>query len=691
LLTVQRVILRKCRSVRSLPLAVWLLCVSCHSPGKQPVAAESRPSVRSNDAPPVPRRLNLLLVTIDTLRADHLGCYGYSAIETPTLDGLAQRGVLFQNAVTHTPLTAPSHASIFTGLYPMEHKVRDTGGFVLDQSHPTLATLLRQLGWDTAAFVGSSVLKRGFGFDQGFELYDDEMPKPASRKLVGAYAEHRAGKVVDRAVRWLDSRAGKPFFLWVHVFDPHSPYDPPSPFRENYKGRLYDGEIAYTDQQLGRLFTAVAKISPREQTLIAVLSDHGEGLSDHGEYNHGVFLYDSTLRIAFLLAGPGVPAAVQVKQQARTIDLLPTLLELMGSRAPDGIPGTSLLPTFAGKAAPTDYSYAETLFPKINMGWAELRAIRTGRWKYIRAPHPELYDLLQDPGEKTNLAAGHPAELQQLEARLKAVIGGEQVEEVQTTADSRTMKQLRSLGYLGGASSHGYSLAGKGIDPKDRVAILKLLYLAVSPDSGAPSWRRIPLLEQALQQDKTDPTIYFHLGDQYQAVGRAADAMSLYQEGIRNGLRNAWLYSRLGYLYLQQGNKDEAISLYQKAAQLNPSDSESLNDLGMAYLDTGKVAEAERTLQWSLAAGDESGLAYNGLGLVSIQRKDVAAARGYFEKAVHRNPDLLEARLNLGRAYKILGDNAKARACFEAFLAKAPPAQYGEIIERLKEELGTMR
>ena len=536
------------------------------------------------------------------------------------------------------------------------------------------------------------MLKRHFGFDQGFAIYDDEMPKATSGKLAGEYAERRAGMVVDRAIRWLGSRASKPFFLWVHVFDPHSPYDPPSPFREKYRGRLYEGEIAYTDQQLGRLFAAVAKSSPPEQTLIAVLSDHGEGLSEHGEYNHGVFLYDSTLRIVFLMAGPGVPAGLRVKQQARTVDLLPTVLDLVGGQAPDGLPGTSLTPAFSGKDVPTQYSYMETLFPKINMGWAELRGIRTNRWKYVRAPHPELYDLLQDPGEKADIAGSHPAEMQQLEARLKAVIGSDQVEKVQTTmVDPRTMKQLKSLGYLGGASGREYALAGTGIDPKDRVETLKLLYLAVSPDSGAPSSQRISLLQQALQQDPADPTIYFHLGDDYQAAGRAAEAMNLYQEGIRNGLRNAWLYSRLGYLYLQQGNQDEGISFYKKAAQLNPSDSESLNDLGMAYLETGKVAEAARAFQWSLATDDKSALAYNGLGLVSIQKQDVAAARGYFEKAVHRDPELLEAQLNLGRAYKILGDSARARACFEAFLAKAPPAQYSQIIAKLRQELATMR
>lgn len=679
-------------SRRYLVLMVCLLLTSCQPSTKQPTSTVNGQSARPHEAPSALRRLSLVLVTIDTMRYDRMGCSGDSGIDTANLDSLAQRGVLFENAVTVAPLTAPSHATIFTGLYPMVHKVRDTGGFVLDRSHLTLATILHQRGWDTAAFVGSSVLKRHFGFNQGFAVYDDEMPKASSGGLVGEYAERRAGVVVDRAIRWLDSRARNPFFLWVHVYDPHSPYNPPSPFREKYRGRLYDGEIAYTDQQLGRLFAAVAKRPPADQTLIAVLSDHGEGLGEHGEYNHGVFLYDSTLRIVFLLAGPGVPAGLRVRQQARTIDFLPTVLALMGGTAPDGLPGTSLTPTFSGKEVPTQYSYMETLYPKINMGWAELRGIRTNQWKYIRAPHPELYDLLQDPGEKANLARSHYAEWQQLEARLKAVIGKDEGKKVQTTmVDPLTLEQLKSVGYLGGASGNEYALGGTGVDPKDGVEVLKLLYLAASPDAGTPLSQRIPLLQRALQQDTANPTIYFYLGEQYENTGRNAEAMNLYEQGIRNGLQNSWLYSRLGYLYLQQRKLDEGISYYQKAVQLNPSDSESFDDLGMAYLEAGKVADAERAFKWSLATGDESALAYNGLGLVSIKKQDVAAARGYFETAVHLDPNLLEARLNLGRAYKILGDIPRARASFEAFLAEAPPAQYGPIIARLRQELATMR
>ena len=395
------------------------------------------------------------------------------------------------------------------------------------------------------------------------------------------------------------------------------------------------------------------------------------------------------------MSGPDVPKGLRVKQQARTIDLLPTVLELLGDRAPQEAQGTSLVPALTGKEARATYSYIETLFPKLNMNWAELRGIRTSRWKYIRAPKPELYDLTADPGETKNVIARHASEVEKLEAQLKAVIGsgtGRGAEKVETTVvDRGTMEQLRSLGYLGGFSQRDYELTGKGTDPKDRVEILKLLYFAVSPDSGPLSPpRTVTLLEQALRQDPSNPTIYFHLSDEYGKAGRYADEMRLCLAGIEKGVRNAWLYSRLGHLYLRQGYKQEAIASYEKAAQLNPSDSESLNDLAMVYLDTGKLADAERVFKWALTTDQKYAPAHNGMGLVAVRKHDTTAARIHFEKAAQLDPDFLEAQLNLGRIYKMMGANTKARQCFETFLAKASPSEYGEVIQKIRAELASM-
>ncbi|HLY20485.1 MAG TPA: sulfatase-like hydrolase/transferase [Bryobacteraceae bacterium] len=634
------------------------------------------------------RPLNLVVVTIDTLRPDHLHCYGYSRIETPNLDGIARDGVLFENAVTQTPLTPPSHASIFTGLNPPAHHVRDTGGFVLQPSTTTLATILQRQGWDTAAFISSAVLKKLFGFNQGFAVYDDQMPKPGKGHQFDEDAERRAGETVDHAVRWLGTQSGKPYFLWVHVYDPHAPYQPPAPFRDQYRDRLYDGEIAYADHELGRLFDAVRKKSPGN-TLIAVLSDHGESLGEHGEYTHGVFLYDATLRIVFLLSGPGVPAGARIRPQARAIDFLPTILALMGSQPPTAVQGASLTPGFAGKDSAT-LSYAETLYPKINMGWAELRALRTAQWKYIRAPKAELYDLSQDPGETHNVIQGHEPEVRRFEARLNSVIGTGGVEKVTTSVvDERTLSQLKSLGYVSGFVSRSYDLKGEGIDPKDRTDVLKLLETVEG--GGLPLPRRIEMLRKALAEDAADPHIYYELGAAYERAGRSADAMKLYRSAIANGIQSGRLHSRLADLLVRAGQKDEAIPEYEKAAQFNPADLQSQANLATAYMEKGRLGDAERVYKWTLSIDPGYGTAYNGLGVIAIQRQDTAAARGYFEKAVQLDPELADADLNLGLIYKMAGDRTRARECFQAFLAKASPEQYGQVIPQVRQELTDMQ
>ena len=641
------------------------------------------------------RPLNVVVVTVDTLRPDHLGCYGYPDIETPALDGLAKRGVLFENAVVQTPLTPPSHASIFTGQNPNMHKVRNTGGFVLPSSSHPLARILQEQGWDTAAFIGSAVLKKLFGFNNGFAVYDDEMPRPGNRNEFREDPERKASVVVDRAIAWLDKRPeGKPFFLWVHLYDPHIPYQPPAEFARKYKGRPYDGEIAYTDQQIGRLFDAVGKKSPADKTVIAVLSDHGESLGEHGEHTHGVFLYDSTLRIPFLIAGPGIPAGVRVKQQARSIDFLPTLLQVLGGRAAGSVQGVSLVPAFAGAGVATESSYAETLYPKMNMNWSELRAIRTNRWKYIRAPRSELYDLASDPGETKNVILQNSAEAGKFEAQLKIIVspGGNGTEKVETAMlNERVMDQLKSLGYMSGAGGRSYELTGTGIDPKDALDILYWIDEAESGGTKLPESRRIALLRQALDKDPRNPSLYYQLGGRLEKNDRYEEAMQLYRIALSKGIDSGRLHSRLADLLLRRGEKEAAIAEYEKAAQINPADLDSQNNLATAYLEKGRLADAERTFKWILANDAGYAAAQNGMGLVSIQKRDYQAARGYFERAAQIDPELVEVHMNLGLLYEMAGDRARARSSFETFLAKASGAQYRSILPRVREKLASLQ
>ncbi len=640
--------------------------------------------------------LNVVLVTIDTLRPDHVHCYGYQDVKTPTLDALAQRGALFEQAVAQAPLTDPSHASIFTGEYPTRTQVRDTGGFVLPSSAVTLAEILQKHGWDTAAFIGAAVLKRNFGFDQGFAVYNDQMPQPGPSDQFLADPSRPANEVIDPAIHWLNAQAGKPFFVWVHLYDPHMPYTPPSPFREQYRTHPYDGEIAFADQQLGRLVDVVRKKAPGN-TIIAVLSDHGESLGEHGEYTHGIFLYDSTLRITFIMAGPGIPAGVRIKRQVREIDFLPTLLNLMGGKdlVPQQVQGTSLVPAFTGNPVDTGTSYEETLYPKINMGWSELRGIRTDQWMYIRAPKPELYDLTRDPGETKNVIQQHPMERERFEAVLNGIIsagGHGTTEKVQMKLiDKQTAEDLNSLGYVADYSPKTYELTGKGIDPKDRTNILKLLYEAENPLSNTGNARRLELERQALAEDPTNPQIYYLLGGRYDKAHQYKEETNLYRTAVQKGIESGMLHSRMADLLLREGKTDEAITEYEKAVQYNPSDTGSLANLATACLHEGRLDDAERTFERILVMNPNNATAQNGLGLIAIQRRNPQAARGYFERAVQLNPNLLEAQVNLGLIYEMAGDREQARKCFETFLAKASPSQYATVIPKVRQELANLR
>jgi len=653
-------------------LAMWTL-VSCKSSRKS----------ESPDAALKP--INVVLITLDTVRADHLHCYGYKKIKTPNIDSLAASGVLFDKAVTQAPLTQPSHASMFTGTNPNVNRVRNNSGFALPPSSITMATILQKRGWDTAGFVSATVLKKVFGLSQGFATYDDEMPQTGSGMETAA---RPANITVDHAIRWLNVQQGKPFFLWLHLFDAHQPYHPPPEFLKEYPGDPYDAEIAFDDRQLGRFLDAVKQKSPPGKTLIILLSDHGQSLGQHGEYEHGIFLYDSTLRIAWIMAGPGVPAGMHVQQQAREIDLLPTVLDLLGGKPLTPVQGTSMVPAFFGKTVPSTYSYEETLCPKINMGWSELRGIHTTHWMYVRAPRPELYDLDRDPEELNNVIKSHSGEYRELDAQLKRLSGmkdsGTETLAV-SNVDRKTMEQLESLGYVANLPARNIHLNGKGDDPKDHTATLKTLE-TISNTKMDPI-REIEVLQQALKSDPTNPTLYGWLIDSYEKTGQYAQAVQACLNALHLGIRDEIL-PHLASLYLREGKLKEAVSYYEQAAQLNPLDIAGQNNLGLAYLQTGRLADAERTFQWVLAVQPYAP-AYNGLGIVADKRKEAAVARKNFERAVQLDPAYVEAQLNLGMLCTQAHDIPCARTAFRAFLAKATP-DYGDVIPKVKMALASM-
>lgn len=674
-----------------LAAALLMFLAACRSS-----QVESPRTLETHQGAAVWRQLNIVLITIDTLRADRLGCYGNAKVETPNLDRVAARGVLFENAVAQTPLTPPSHASMFTGTYPNVHGVRGTGGFVLDSSQLTLAEIVRDKGWQTAAFVGAPVLKRMFGLNQGFDVYDDRMPEPDPRRSTLENPSLRAGEVVGRAIDWLEKAPGSaPFFLWVHVYDPHAPFDPPAPFDRKYAGKPYDGEVAYTDQQLGHLLDAVATKSPPERTVLLILSDHGESLGEHGEFSHGVFLYDSTLRIPWLMVAPGLPAGRHVSEQARTIDLLPTVLSLLNGDVPAASQGVDLIPAIQGKSVAPTVSYGESLYPKTNMGWAELRSIRTLRWKYIRAPRSELYDLQNDPEERTNVIQKHAEEARQLEqelVKLTATGPGKPPEQIGLKAmNAETERQLRSLGYATGRGAAKLQLTGEGADPKDRVHILELIDEANTRLKAIPAAQRLRSLQQALGEDPTNPLLYYYLGEAYEKTGREAEALKLYETAIAKNVTNpSRIHVRIALIHGRAGRTDEGIFAFEKAVESDPTDVETLNRLAVLYLMKGRPADAERLLKAILVLTPESAQAHNSLGWIALRRKELAAARQHFEQALQADADFLEPYVNLGMLCKQTRDFNCARTYFETYLTKATSERYRDAAARIRKELALL-
>ena len=347
---------------------------------------------------------NFLLVTIDTLRADRVGAYGYVAAQTPALDRLAREGALVEDAVVQVPQTRPSHASILTGRYPYEHRIRDNYSSPLDRKVPTLATLLKARGYATAAFIGAYPVARTSGLDQGFDVYDDPFGAGESATTRRSAQERSAEKVADAAIAWLGERRAKPFFAWVHFFDPHAPYEAPAPFGARFAKSPYDGEVAYADSQLGRLLEWLDRSGVRGQTLVLVTSDHGESLGEHGEDEHMIFVYDATLRVPMLASWPGrIPSGVRLKGQLRSIDIVPTALELLGLPPVPTSGASRSEALLTGSRIPDNESYAESLYGNIHHGWAPLYSLRGEGFKFIDAPRPELYHLVNDPGETRNL------------------------------------------------------------------------------------------------------------------------------------------------------------------------------------------------------------------------------------------------------------------------------------------------
>ena len=653
--------------------------------------------------------LNVVIITLDTTRADRIGAYGDRHAMTPNLDRLAQEGVLFEQAVTAAPLTLPAHSTMFTGLLPPRHGVRDNGGYVLDPRHTTLAKSLKDAGFNTGAFVGAFVLDAKWGLNQGFDTYVDKFDVSKYKSISLGDVARRADEVVDNAMPWLEKHGGGRFFAWLHFYDPHSPYDPPEPFKSQFRDRPYAGEIAFVDHQLGRVLRWLDTKGLAENTIVIAIGDHGESLNEHREGTHGLFIYEATTRVPFIIRSPLDGArGRRVKSVVRAEDVMPTVLDLLGRQSPSAVQGQSLRPLMTGDASDLNLdAYSESLYPRNHYGWSDLRAIRSGRFKFISTTKPELYDLERDPGELSNLYAERRTLADRMAVELRRIGAEDAAAETGPSAvDPETRERLAALGYIG-SFTHTARRDGEALpDPKDKIDIFNLMTSAQesngkdSVDSAIDRLRRVVGMDpnildawimlgneyfrkrdfrQALEQYKRALTIKpdydlatINLAGAYRALGEYDAAILGYERYLQKDPKNAWVRYQLGELFVDLNHLQKAESAFQQALTDDTRVASARNALGVVALKRGDLDRAEREIRAAIAQKPDVKLAHFNLALVAESRKDVQTAIREYRTEIETQANAFKAAFNLGKLYEQLGNAAEQEAAFRKSIELNP-------------------
>jgi choline-sulfatase len=601
---------------------------------------------------------DVFLITIDTLRADHVHCYGYNGVQTPALDGLAHDGVRFTQAFTASPITNTSHASILTGLLPGSHGVTDFA-VPLSSAHPTIAELLKKQGYHTAAFIGAVILDSKTlapGFDRGFDYYDNFPERPQTKARWGR-VERRGMDVAQHTEAWLSKHPAGPHFMWMHLYDPHDPYEPPPPYAQTYKDHLYDGEIAYADSALAHLIAYLKQSARYGKAIIIVVGDHGEGLGEHNEDTHGIFLYDSTTHVPLIVKLPNaLDAGTVVQAQVRTVDIVPTVLDLVGAPVLEKRDGESLKAYFAGTDHTSRPAFGETDYP-LRFGWAPLRSLRDEGFKFIEAPRPELYDLHVDPPELHNTYQPQDARVQKARAMLADLRTHEASLVGSKNADAQgASSELKALGYAAAVGTIGAPPASLP-DPKDKIEEQNLLHAAmISSDDSRPDDAR-QSLEKVLALDPKSPTALRQLGE----------------------------------LELQAGDCVRAAQHLKSAMQVRPDDATAAFYAGQALQKCNDLAGARDALESSLKLMPGQFEARLLLGQVYLGLRDPKAADDQLEAALLLKPDSVEAQLALASAEIAEGNFADAVQQLES-LAKSQPnnAEVFDLLAKAYSGLGKM-
>jgi choline-sulfatase len=667
-------------------------------------AAVLLPCVQAATVPARRPRPNVILITIDTVRADHIGCYGATDIKTPTLDGLARDGIVFERAISQVPLTWPSHAAILTGTYPFQNGVQDFTGQPLDERFRSIAQVFKQQGYATGAVVSAFVLDRSWGLARGFDFYDDAFSAETFRQKDIGLVDRKAGESVTRALAWLRKTPRRPFFFWLHLYDPHSPYDPPEPFRTEYKTHPYDGEIAYADHELGRLIAWLKQNQLYNSTAIVLLSDHGESIGEHGEKEHGFFVYNSTIHIPLIVKPPAgsVFRPGRVASPVETVAVAPTLTRLAGMK--DEIQKQFASPGLLNDQAPADgVAYSESFYSFSSFGWSPLHALQTSRYHYIEAPTPELYDVVADPQEKNNLASQQAATVAVLEDKLQALLRQNPFKAGESGTSGLSpdaLEKLRALGYVAYRSPVSAEALAAGLpDPKSKLREFNAILEAGDAFRSGDFQAGETLLAQVQEKNPQMYIIPFMLGEAATRQQKWEEASAAFQKCLQlnptfdqamTGLsrvlmyleksdeaiqwsRNALKVNPASYrawyqlgLIESKTDKDAAIADYEKGVSIQGSFAPLRRDLGLLYFQRQEYARAAEHLAKAAELGLKDAPILNFLGISYSRTSRIAKAVQSYKEAISLSPGLAEAHLNLGFAYARLNQQGPAKEEYAA-------------------------
>lgn len=610
------------------------------------------------------KRLNLLLITIDTLRADWLSCYNSKHLKTPNIDRIAERGVLFTRAFAHTSTTLPSHTNILLGMTPPYHGVHENSNFVVRKEFLTLAEHLKSYGYSTGAFVGAFPLEERFGLNQGFDTYDDEFEGERLSKF--SSAERKAEVVVARAMDWLKKQVA-PWFLWIHCWDPHDPYEPPEPFKTQYKEHPYTGEVAYVDFTLGRLFSYLKENNEFDKTIIIFTGDHGESLGQHGEKTHGFFAYNTSIWIPLIILFPGLENK-EVEHYVSHIDIFPTVCDIMNISKPSSLQGASLIPALQGKSMPKRYIYFESLHPYYSKGWAPQRGYIFDKEKYIHSPLPELYDLDEDFDELKNLAENKRMDM--YEKQLDKVISdlkSPESKRAEKKLDRESIEKLKSLGYL----SSSLGTKEESFTEDDDIKIVLPYYYrakeAIDRYEEGDEKEGFSILKSIITERKDVGLAYINLARLYRREGRMKDGVKVLKFGHENIPSNYLLFFTYMKFLLDTERYDEAIKNFKgKSYREMEYDPEILNYLGIAYSKTRKLEHAIEIYKKALTLDSKSPTIFTNIGEaqfhLSLKEKDKSLFKNSlqsFRRAIELDPEYSFAYVGIGKA-RIIEDNLDA-------------------------------